>query len=314
MRCEKCGNELLQEDKACKACGHPVGEKQADEKTVSENPAGDNSVVGTPASESSTGENSVDESPAGETSTKESRPSKKAKKKHGCLIALLIMLGLIGVGVLCIAIFLPGFFRPKSLGIKVSKEAYDSAINKLYKDTTPLEKGASDSQSDRDTYKEPVEVEASLTSEEVSALVNYNKEKYYAYDKVQIKVNPDDTIEFSGSVDTDYFLDEFLGGEYSKEEIIESFPIIKAIPDSVNVYLKMSGGIEDNKTVDFALNDIEILGIDIPSSLYEELSAQEEISDMLDDFLTRKAEKTKDSYASVKPEGGELQIIGSLTR
>lgn len=291
MKCEKCGNELLQEDRACKACGHPVGENPVGEYPVGENPAGDNP-------------------------TEVSPPPKKAKKKRGCLIALLIMLGVIGVAALCIAIFLPGFFKPKSLGVKASEAAYESAINKLYskKDTTPLAEDAANSEGDTDTNKEPVEVEASLTSEEVTSLINYNKEKYYAYKKVQIKVNPDDTVEFSGSVDTDYFLDEFLGGEYSKEEITESFPMIKAIPDSVNVYLKMSGEIEDNKTVDFALNDIEIQGINIPSSLYEELSAQEEIGSILDDFLTRKAEKTKDSYASVKPEDGELQIIGTLTK
>lgn len=277
MKCERCGNEMLQDEKACKVCGYTAEASQPD----GENPA---------------------EIP---------QPTKKAKKKHGCLITLLSVLGVVVVALLCIAIFLPGFFKPKGLGVKTSKEAYESALNKLNhtKATVPSTEARED---DTNTYAELVDVDASLTSEEVTSLFNYDRKKYYMVKKAQIRVNPDDTVEFSGAVDTDYFLDEFLDGEYSREELTETFPMIKAIPDSVNLYIKLSGEIEDNRTVDFALNSIEVQGISLPASLYDTDLAQEEISSILDDFLARKAEKSNSTYTTLKAEGGELQIVGLL--
>ena len=240
-----------------------------------------------------------------------SQPPQKTKKKHGCLIALLSVLAVVGMAVLCIAVFLPGFFGPKNLGIKTSKAAYESAVNKLNysKDAAP---SAGVPEDYAYTYGELANVQTSLTSEELTSFFNYNRPKYYALKKVQIRVNPDNTVEFSGALDTDYFLNKVLGGKYSEQEISKAFPLIKAVPGSVNVYAKLSGEIADNKSVNFALKDAEVMGVGLPSSLYDTQSAQTEITGLLDDFLTKTTEKTKCTYEKIKVENGELVISGNL--
>lgn len=236
---------------------------------------------------------------------------KKPKKKKGCLVGILSFLGAVGIILICITIFLPGFFGPKDLGIKTSKAAYESAITKLnyQKDTSPSTGAAEDYTY---TYGELKEIKTSLTSEELTSFFNYNRPKYYALKKVQIRINPDNTIDFSGAIDTSYFLNKVLGGKYSEKEIANAFPLIKAIPGSVNIYAQLSGEIADNKSVDFAFADIEVMGIGLPSDLYATSSAKTEISSLLDNFLTKTTEKTKGTYESIKVENGDLTISGNL--
>jgi hypothetical protein len=203
------------------------------------------------------------------------------------------------------------------LGIKTSKEAYESALSKLnyVKDTSPSG-GTSDDYIYN--YGEVQEISTSLTSEELTSFFNYNRPDYYALKKVQIKINPDDTVEVSAAINTDYFLDTVLGGKYSKEEITQAYPLIKVIPDTVNIYGVLSGEIVDNKSSNIELSDIEVMGVELPSSLYETSSAQSEISNVLDDFLEKTTEKTGGTCDSLKVQNGELmldaKIPSSLTR
>ncbi|HAL74547.1 MAG TPA: hypothetical protein DCM45_05565, partial [Clostridiales bacterium] len=58
-------------------------------------------------------------------------PVAKPKKRHGCLTAFIIVLVLlIGAGA-AVYFLLPGLFRPVNLGVKTTKEAYESAMVKL---------------------------------------------------------------------------------------------------------------------------------------------------------------------------------------
>lgn len=236
---------------------------------------------------------------------------KQPKKKKGCLIGMLSFLGAIGIILVCIAIFLPGFFGPKDLEIKTSKKAYESAISKMnyQKDAAPTTGVAEDYTY---TYGELKKIKTGLTSEELTSFFNYNRPKYYALKKVQIRINPDDTVEFSGAIDMDYLLNKVLGGKYGEQDIVKAFPLIKVIPGSINVYAQFSGGITENKSVSFVFSDIVVMGIGLPSSLYNTESAKMEISNLLDNFLTKTIEKTKGTYESVKVENGELTISGNL--
>lgn len=241
----------------------------------------------------------------------DNNPIQKKPKKRGCLIALLIFLVIVAALITCVAIFLPGFFRPKDLGIKTSKEAYESALAKLnyQKDAAPTS-GTGDDYTY--TYGDLKEVDTTLNSEELTSFFNYNRPKYYALKDVQIRINPDNTMEFSGAIDTEYFLSNVLGGEYSVEDIEKNFPLIKAIPGSVNVYAQLSGEIVDNKSTGFAFSDIEVMGVGLPSDIYETENAKDEIKNLIDGFLESTTEKTGGSYESIKIEDGELKINANL--
>lgn len=236
---------------------------------------------------------------------------KKPKKKKGCLAALLSILIFIGLAAICIALLLPGFYTPKDLGVKTSKEAYNSAVGKLnyVKDSAPVTGSANDYVY---TYGELMKVSASLTSEELTSFFNYDRPDYYALKKVQIRLNPDNTVEFSAALDTGYFMNTVLGGKYSEQEINKAFNLSKVLPGTVNVYAQLSGEIANNKSANVTFSDIEVMGIDLPYSLYATPSAQEEISSIVDNFLAKTTEKTKGKFESVKIQNGQLAVIGSL--
>lgn len=238
-----------------------------------------------------------------------SQTSPKAKKKRGCLVALLSIIAVVVVAFIGAAIFLPGFFSPKDFGIKTSKAAYESAVNKLNytKDMAPSTGKAEDYTY---VYGELSKIQTSLNSEELTSFFNYNRPEYYALKKVQIRINPDNSMEFSCALNTDYVLSEVLDGEYSEQELTKAFPWIKTVPNSVNVYAHLSGEIADNKAVSFSLKDVEVMGIDLPSSLYDTQETQTEICSLLDNFLTKSTEKTNSTYTSVEVNNGELQING----
>lgn len=235
----------------------------------------------------------------------------KPKKRRGCIAALLVLLAIvIGIAVLA-SVVLPGLFKPKKLGIDSTQESYESAMLKLNytKDTAPLTGKAEDYVY---TYGAPTQVSTSLTSEELTSFFNYNRPDYYALKDVQIRINPDNTIEFSAKIDTEYIIKKVLGGDYTEDEINNAIPFIKFIPASVNIYSHFSGEIVDNKALSFEVSDVKVMGFGLPVDLYKTTEAQTQIIALIDNLLVMTTEKTKGTFTSIKVENGELKITGSL--
>jgi len=235
----------------------------------------------------------------------------RPRKKKGLLVALFSIVIIVGLAIVLAKMFLPGLLGPIDLGVKPNETAYESLMAKLnfQKDTAPTSGLAEDY---KYTYGEPVYVNTRLTSEELTSFFSYNRPNYYALKKIQIRINPDDSIEFSAAVDKEYILQNILGGEHSEESIKKYLPMIKFIPGSVNVYAHFSGEIIDNKASDIEIKDVKLMGLSLPSSVFNSTEAQDEINDSLDTLLSDLTEKTGGSYESIKIEEGELILKGNL--
>lgn len=220
--------------------------------------------------------------------------SKNSKKKKKVLITLLVIFLVLGT---LIGVFVYNMIVPKNLGVKVSKEAYESAIGKL--------------KNDIDTDKEVLNVDAKLTSEEVTSLLGYNKSEESALDKVQVRVNADDSVDFSGVLHKEYLLDTMLGGAFSEESILESAPALKYLPNKLTVYFNFSGEVANN-TTDISVNKISLMGISLPKSFYKKAEVQESINNALSNYLKAQADQNNGSYDMIKPENGELILKGQL--
>lgn len=316
MFCMNCGNELSQGDKFCQSCGSKVElPPQTEQAPPSPEPPPEPNQVPPPSAPPVPPPGQVYYAPPpGQVYAphpQQSQPAKKPKKKLGCLIALISGLLIVGLIVVLIIVLLPGLFGPKNLGIKTSKKAYESAVAKLNytKDKAPTKGNPEDYVY---AYGEVTDVDTTLTSEEITSFFNYNRPKYYALKKVQVRVNRDNTVEFSGAIETKYFLDKIIGDKYSEEEIKKAFPMINSLPKSVNIYAKAAGEIQDNQAMGFAFKDIEIMGFGMPDSLYKTDKAKEAISNLLNDALEFFTEKTQGTFSSIKVVDGELQINGQL--
>jgi len=273
-------------------------------------------------------------------------PTVKPKKRHGCLTAFIIVLVLILGAAAAVYFLLPGLFRPVDLGVKTTKEAYESAMTKLgyTKDEAP---GTGQQDDYNYVYGPVAPVSISMNSEEVTSFMNYNRPSYFPLKNVQVKIGGssslqngstvagpvqlsvipvssaggDAPIEVSGTIDRDYAINYLLKGNYSQGEIedaLKEIGIDKLLPAKVNLYLKMSGRIENNKIVGLQLYEASVLGVAIPDEYVNSSDAYNIVGGAIDMLLADFSERSGAYFVSIKTADGEMiidgQVPSSLTR
>jgi hypothetical protein len=236
-------------------------------------------------------------------------PAAKPKKKHGCLTAFLIVLAVIVIGGAAVYLLLPGLSRPVDLGIRSSREAYDSAMEKLEitKDKSPVSGTADDYTI---TYGAPHDVDTSLTSEELTSFFNENRPPYYAVQNVQVRVNDDGSVEASATLDTGYVFNQMLGGQYSKKDAQSALPMLGLIPEKVNIYFKVQGGVRDNQIEELSVDTVSVMGIQIPQSLIGDNMSF--ITNTLDSYIANECGSVGAYISSIEAGNGIIDIKGSV--
>lgn len=232
------------------------------------------------------------------------------KKKGKGLVVLLVLVLIIGAGVLSLYLFLPGLLGPKSLGIKSSPEAYNSAMVKLgiTKDEAPKTGSA---ESYQVIYGAPHPVNTALTSEEITSFINENRPDYYALKNVQVRINDDGTVEASGSIDTAYIFEKILGGEYTEEDLKSAVPMLGMLPGSVNLYAKGTGEINNNQIENVDIQNLTVMGISIPDSALTEAGTQI-IVETLEGYMERENAKNNSDIEHMAIEDGKLVVEGQF--
>lgn len=238
------------------------------------------------------------------------KPS-KTKKRSGCLVSMLVIIGLISAIALCAAIFVPGLFKPHDLGIKTSNEAYESTINKLKltKDNAP-EKGAAEDY--KYIYGNTQAVDIYLTSEEITSFLNINRPGYYALKNAQVRINPDNTIEAAATLDVSFVFKDILEGKYNKEDAKKALPMLGLLPNKVNLYCKFSGGIKDNMLDQLNIHKTSVMGIPIPESLINSSAATRFVEDNIGRYIKKAAAKSNAKYDQLKVDNEKLVFKGQI--
>jgi len=270
----------------------------------------------------------------------------KPKKSHGCLTALIIVLVLIiGAGA-AVYFLLPGLFRPVDLGVKTSQEAYQSALTKLgyVKDEAPTTGKQDDYEY---TYGPLAPVDISMSSEEVTSFMNLNRPAYFPLKNVQVKIGGsasigngspiagpvqlsvipvssgggDAPVEVSATIDRDYAINYLLKGDYSRAEIedaLKSIGIDKLLPAQINLYIKMSGRIENNQIVDLRLYNASLMGVAVPDEYVTSSDTYSIARSVINMLLQDYNERSGAYFVSIKTADGEIiidgQVPSSLTR
>lgn len=232
------------------------------------------------------------------------------KKKRKVFVKFITFLVVVSIIVLGIGFIFPGLLWQQSLGISYTTEDYNSMLKKLnyIKDAAPTS-GIEDDYTY--VYGALTNVDVEFTSEELTAFFNENRPSYYALKNVQIKINNDDTIEASANANVDYFLDEFFGGEYSRAQISQQFPAIGILPSNVNIYLKFSGSVTDNKT-SFNLDSAIIQGMEIPSVYVNSTEIMSILASGCDNLMNTYNSKTGATFNKILIENGVLKFKGSI--
>jgi hypothetical protein len=243
-----------------------------------------------------------------EVKLEEKEVVKPIKKKGGCLKSLLSLILFLIFIVLLLAFFLPGLIWPRTLGVSYTKEDYDSFMSKLgyIKDEAP------DLSSEYEYNYGPVKnVDIILTSEEITAFFNTNRPSDYAIKKVEVRVNPDGTIEAVASANVDYFLKEFFEGEIGREDIKNEMPALGFLPSSVNLYLNIEGEIINNKST-VSVNSASVQGIPIPSGYINDDKAVSFVTDGINKLISNHSQKSGAYFERIAVVDGNLVLKGKI--
>lgn len=333
MYCEKCGTKNDDGGSFCVSCGaglpklNDAGQKPATQQpavppVVTSPPPAVMPMVTPPAMQQPVLQQPVMQQPVMQQPVMQyqqpmMQQQPKKKKRHGCLTFLLGFLAAIVLLGMAVYVFVPGLLRPYDYGVKSSQTAYESALAKLNytKDESPTTGTA---QSFNNIYGLPGPVDTSLTSEELTSFVSWNRPPYYALSNVQVRINPDDTIDVAARVDVDYVFEHVLDSKYSKEEAIEKVPLLRFIPGKVNLAINIGGKVAQNNFEGLTLNKVSLNGIPLPPSLTASSDAINFVETTLSEFLKKSNVKTGADYELIQVVNGSLAIAGkfpsSLTR
>lgn len=236
-------------------------------------------------------------------------PIAKPKRHHGCLTAFIIFIVILLLAAAAVYFFVPGLHKPSDLGVKSSMDAYTSAMAKLgiTKDESPAG-GTADNYTI--TYGAPHAVDTGLTSEEITSFFDENRPPYYAVKNVQVRVNDDGSIEAAGNLDTNYVFSEILNRQYTKQDAQKELPMLGLIPNTVNVYLKVSGSVENNQLKNFNIETVKIMGVTIPQSLITPNYSF--IANTLNSYIAREFTKAGANIDHAGISDGKLDIRGSI--
>ncbi len=230
-------------------------------------------------------------------------------KKHGGLIAFLIILVVLLGGFIAVTFLVPGLVLPVNLGVKSTYEGYANALSKLgfEKDAAPTTGTAEDYNV---VYSGSHKVDTALSSEELTSFITENRPPYFAVKDVQIRFNEDGTIETTGKLETAYVFEQVLDGDYTLEDAKRALPMLGLIPAKVNLYAKFTGEVVDNHIEGLYVDSITVMGITIPNDIIE--SNEYFIIETLDDFIARTNAKSGADIQLMTVENGKLNIKGTM--
>jgi len=181
------------------------------------------------------------------------------------LVFLLLIVGALSyIGV--VPFISPLIAKAKDLGVKTDRELVTKFDEKYgMKNELP---GGVVADGSEPKYEGSVDLDISLSGEEISSILEYWKEQYGMtpiYD-VQVRINSDGTGEVSGILDvsTAVLMAKKLG--YSNADIEKAKSYAKYVAGDLPFYIKGRGGVTNNE-VSVNASEIQIGRVTLPESI-----------------------------------------------
>jgi hypothetical protein len=125
---------------------------------------------------------------------------KPPKKRHGCLISLAVLLGLLLLLAIGAFFLVRAMSEPQDLGVWTSEADFDSALAKIGVVWPELPAGADPADFER-AYSGEQPMDVTLTESELSALMSYRHDQsYWPISDVQVDLTGGDTARMSAVV------------------------------------------------------------------------------------------------------------------
>jgi len=201
-------------------------------------------------------------------------------------VTIIVVLALIVVGVGGYLGFIPGVSsifgsdKPRDLGQKITLEDSKAIQLKTKVEIVELPKDTPVENSFQLVGKK--DMSFSFDGKEATALVNNRPWKYYPFSNVQIRLNPDNTIETSGMVNMDKLFDYAKSLGYSAEDVKKAMDEYKIPRINMPFYAKGTADITyDHVTMN--VQEVQAGRLSIPSSVI--ISNQDRITSFVQDVV-----------------------------
>ncbi len=205
--------------------------------------------------------------------------------------------------------FIPGLSdllaatKPKDLGISYTVQDYSQAHKK-----TDIERKVISDDYQREFFLSPDNhfVDDTLTSQEVSAWLNERTWKHYPFSNLQIRFNPDNTVEASGNINFKKFIQylQVLDGKTAIEaQQVSSYMPLSGSPA---FYLNFTGNVQ-NDQVEIRFSKVKIGNLPISSGMTSSYTHR------LVEFIEEKIlNHPSVNFKELKPDNGFLKVVGTL--
>ena len=158
----------------------------------------------------------------------------------------------------------------QDLGITVTKAETQAAMQKIGTEIVALPANTPDDQGFKLEGRKPADF--TMNSQELSAHSNNRPWKNYPLKNVQIKIQPDGTIEGSAMLIIDKAMPYAMGLGYSEAQIRDAMKKYSIPPFTVPIYVKGKGNVLDNQAT-VAASFVKIGGITVPQETVEQANA-----------------------------------------
>jgi len=189
------------------------------------------------------------------------------KKSAKIGLGILALIILVIILFFALAGYIPGLSallgttKPRDLGVKYTEGDKNSAIAKSGATYEVLPTETPDSQSIR--FSGSHDVNTSWSSVEITALLNDRPWKYWPIEDVQLRINPDNTVEMSGVVSAEK-LKGYGAGIGVPGAVVDRVSIL---PKEAAFYLKGSGSLSGNNVESFDITSAQLGRLSIPTSV-----------------------------------------------
>lgn len=222
------------------------------------------------------------------------------------LLAVVLVLVLVG-GYLGLVPGVSGLFgsdRPRDLGATYTQADYQAARAKMGMTVSDLPADAPPEQSISITNINNVNI--SLTQSEVNALVNISEWKYYPLRDVQVNIQPDNVVEFSGIIIKDRIEGCALALGASKSDMRAVMGFIRYVPANPTIYFKGTITIIENRVT---VLDVSELRVGRMPFLIRFRQSKDTLVKIIESWL---APRTVFTIRTFRFSSGQLQYEGSL--
>jgi hypothetical protein len=231
----------------------------------------------------------------------------KFLKWLGIIIGAILIIAVLVLGYLG---FVPGVSnvfgsnKPKDLGVTYTAADYASAHARNGTTHTILPAGTAPENSIK--FSGQHSVNTTYTQAEMNALINNRQWEYYPLKDCQLRINPDNTVEFTGIIITDRIKGYLAGLKLSENNMNAVTDYLKYIPGNPAFYVKGTLEVTNGQIVNTQVTQFKVGNLTFTKQI------QNKLPEIINAAYTQISKYPGFTIKTLKFTNGQVQFIGTL--